>query len=80
VGLLAKRALLDAASEKFDVFVTVDKNMRHQQSLKGKSLAVIILDVPNVEVETYARFTPAAVQAIREAKPDVFTVVLDPMM
>jgi hypothetical protein len=36
--------LLDAAEAAgFDVFVTTDRNLRHQQNLRGRSLAIVIL-------------------------------------
>ncbi|HEY4354175.1 MAG TPA: DUF5615 family PIN-like protein [Acidobacteriaceae bacterium] len=35
--------LLAAAEEAFDVFVTTDKNMRYQQTLTGRKIAVILL-------------------------------------
>ena len=44
--------LLAAAEGRFDVFVTTDKNLRHQQNLQGRKLAVLLLpsnQVPVVE-------------------------------
>ena len=44
--------LLTAAVGQFDVFVTTDKNLRHQQNLQGRKLAVLLLpsnQVPIVE-------------------------------
>ena len=35
--------LLDAAQVDFDVLLTVDQNIRHQQSMVGRSLALIVL-------------------------------------
>lgn len=35
--------LLAAAEEKFDVLVTTDQNLRYQQSLEGRKLAVPVL-------------------------------------
>ena len=34
--------LLSAAEGKFDVLVTTDQNLRHQQSLAGRKLAVLV--------------------------------------
>jgi len=36
-------ALLALASQQFDVFVTVDRNLAFQQNLEGLSIAVIVL-------------------------------------
>jgi hypothetical protein len=44
--------LLAAAEGQFDVFVTTDKNLRYQQNLQGRKLAVLLLpsnQVPIVE-------------------------------
>lgn len=44
--------LLAAAEGQFDVFVTTDKNLRYQQNLQGRRLAVLLLpsnQVPIVE-------------------------------
>jgi hypothetical protein len=35
--------LLKAAEQQFDVLVTTDKNLRHQQDLKRQRMAVLIL-------------------------------------
>jgi hypothetical protein len=44
--------LLAVAEGQFDVFVTTDKNLRYQQNLQGRKLAVLLLpsnQVPIVE-------------------------------
>jgi hypothetical protein len=35
--------VLAAAEESFDVFVTTDKNLRYQQNLAGRRLAILVL-------------------------------------
>ena len=40
---LANGDLLDAAERDFDVLVTTDQNLPHQQNLKGRQLAILIL-------------------------------------
>lgn len=35
--------LLSAAEEAFDVLVTTDRNLRHQQNLTGRRLAILVL-------------------------------------
>jgi len=32
----------------FDVFVTADKNMRYQQNLKGRTIAIVVLSTPQM--------------------------------
>ncbi len=44
---LSNGALLKAAEEAgFNAFVTVDKGLRFQQNLKGRTVTLITLDVP----------------------------------
>ena len=40
---LANGALLQAAEAQFDVFVTTDQNLRYQQNLAGRRLAILVL-------------------------------------
>jgi len=40
--------LLKAAEEAgFDVLLTTDKNIRYQQNLKGRRLAIVVLGIRN---------------------------------
>jgi hypothetical protein len=40
---LANGDLLNAAEASFDAFVTTDHNLRYQQNLSGRQLAILIL-------------------------------------
>ena len=49
---LTNGELLAAAEKQFDVFVTTDQNLRYQQSLVGRKLAVLVLPTtswPNLQ-------------------------------
>jgi hypothetical protein len=35
--------LLDAAESQFELFVTTDQNLRYQQNLTGRKLAILVL-------------------------------------
>lgn len=39
--------LLEAADKLFDVFVTTDKNLRHQQNLSERRIAILVLPTAN---------------------------------
>ena len=39
--------LLREAEERFEVFVTTDQNLRYQQNLGGRRLAIIVLPTTN---------------------------------
>ena len=43
-------ALLNLVEGQFDVFITTDKNMSHQQNLSGRKLAFIVLPTNQVPV------------------------------
>jgi hypothetical protein len=40
---LGNGALLAKAEEQFDVLVTTDRNLQHQQNLGGRRLAILVL-------------------------------------
>ena|SRR5512146_2538240 len=48
--------LLRRAEELFDVFVTADQNLRHQQNLSGRKLAILVL--PSNQVPLVVRLVP----------------------
>jgi hypothetical protein len=60
---LKNGALLTAISGLFDVFVTVDQNLRHQQNLSSISFGIVVLSVPSNRLgdvrATLARLVPA---------------------
>jgi hypothetical protein len=75
---LQNGALIAAADGIYDVLVTVDKNMRFQQSLKGRSLTVVVLDVPDVEILTYQRFVSTLRKSLSKLAEGQFIIVIDP--
>jgi predicted nuclease of predicted toxin-antitoxin system len=55
-------ALLAMAEGEFDVFVTTDKNLRSQQNLTGRRLAII--ELPTNQVPVVASLVPAVREAL----------------
>lgn len=45
--------LLALAQESFDVFVTIDRGLEHQQALEKLDLGILIAHVPNNEIASY---------------------------
>ena len=46
-------ALLKHAEEQFDALITTDKNLRHQQDLRSRRLAILVLPTtswPKIEI------------------------------
>jgi predicted nuclease of predicted toxin-antitoxin system len=54
--------LLALAEKQFDVFITADRQLRHQQNLTGRRLSVIVL--PTNQVPAVIALLPAIQQAI----------------
>jgi hypothetical protein len=70
---LTNGELLKVAEEQFDVFVTADKNIRHQQNLTGKKLAVVVL--PSNQVPVVARLIPAIERSLKTIKPGILVEI-----
>ena len=58
--------LLREAERAFDVLITTDKNLRYQQNLRGRRLAIIVLPEPTwVTVRQHANTVVQACTAIK---------------
>ncbi|WP_420454508.1 hypothetical protein [Rubrivirga sp.] len=72
---LKNGALLRAASGEFDVFVTVGRNLQHQQNLSVLDLAVVVIRSVSNAFKDVAPLMPAVNEAVRRAHPGAATVV-----
>ena len=63
---LTNGELLAAAEGRFDVLVTTDRNLRHQQSLSGRKLAVLVL--PTTSWPRLRAHVPSIVSALASVK------------
>jgi predicted nuclease of predicted toxin-antitoxin system len=64
---LSDSALLDAIEGRFDVLVTLDRNLTYQQKIAGRPIAVIVLRVPEQTPEAFRALIPALKEAIAKA-------------
>jgi hypothetical protein len=62
--------LLKLAAPDFDVLITSDKNLRHQQNLALFDIAVILL--PTNQVPAVEALTPKIIEALDNIKPNDF--------
>ncbi len=62
-------ALLSLASEHFEVFVTVDRNLSFQQNLDSFSIAVIVLRAKTNRLADLRPLVPSLLAAIEFAAP-----------
>jgi hypothetical protein len=61
--------LLRAAEEQFDVFITTDQNLRYQQNLAGRRLAILALPTTKwSEIRKHELEVAAAVDAIQSGE------------
>jgi len=61
--------LLRRAENDFNVWVTADQNIEHQQNLKQFSIAVVVLVVPRNELESLLPLMPRLQEALRTVQP-----------
>jgi hypothetical protein len=55
--------LLALAEANFDIFITTDQNLRHQQNLTGRRLAIMVL--PSNQVPIVVKLLPTIEQVIQ---------------
>jgi hypothetical protein len=66
--------LLDAAEAAgFEVFVTADKNLRYQQNLAGRKIAIVVIG--NAQWRVLQKYVDLVVSAVDVAKPGSYTEV-----
>ena len=63
--------LLRLAEKEFDVFVTMDKNLEHQQNLGNLDLAVVVIRAYSNAFVVVRELMPAVNEAVRRAVPGV---------
>ena len=59
--------LLRRAEEQFDIFVTADQNLRYQQNLSGRTIAILVL--PSNQVPLVAQLVPAVEALLTTIQP-----------
>jgi hypothetical protein len=65
----ARRDLLAKKMESFDVLVTIDKNIPHQQNLSGRGLAILIIRSISNDIDDIRPHIAQALVALRSIKP-----------
>jgi hypothetical protein len=69
--------LLDVAEGSFDVLLTVDRSIEHQQDLRSRHIALVILVAPSNRLPSLRPLVPALLQALDTIKPgDVVHIAL----
>ncbi|OLD84453.1 MAG: hypothetical protein AUF64_01620 [Chloroflexi bacterium 13_1_20CM_54_36] len=61
--------LLALAEEQFDVFVTIDKNIRYQQNMTGRNIAILIIRPASNDLDDIRPHVPHALIELQSLKP-----------
>jgi hypothetical protein len=67
--------LLNLAEQQFDVFLTADRNIEHQQNMRNRHIVLVVLISPDNKLETLAELMPDLDRALQEITPGVVTHV-----
>lgn len=62
--------LLKSAEAAFDIFITTDRNLRYQQNLRDRRLAILVL--PTTSWPTIQRHLAAVADAVNALEPGAF--------
>jgi len=70
-GLSGKQngELLSEAENEFDVLITIDKNIPHQQNMAGRRLAILIIRPASNDIDDIRPHVPQALVALQSIKP-----------
>jgi predicted nuclease of predicted toxin-antitoxin system len=67
--------LLSLAEQQYDVLVTIDRNIRHQQNLTGRKISILIIRTVSNDYEDIRPHIPAAVEALKSIRTGQFVEV-----
>lgn len=67
--------VLRRADQQFDVLVTMDQNLPHQQHLPAYEVAVVVLNAPSNAFPDVVEMMPRVNEQVRHAKEGKATVV-----
>ena len=68
-GLTNDRLLAAAEQAGFDVPITVDQNLPHQQSLQGRAISIVVLQARTTTFDDLVALIPDALDALEIMKP-----------
>lgn len=74
-GGIKNGKLLKLISQEFDVFITSDKNLKHQQNLDGLNISIVVL--PSNQVPVVKRLVPTIDEALANVSPPELVEISD---
>lgn len=71
MGWAAKKngELLKLVESEFEVFITVDRNLRRQQNLASSPLKFVVIVAPSNQYDSLAPLIPRAEEAVKKPAP-----------
>jgi len=72
---LANGALMNRARDRFDVFITVDRGIPHQQNLRKERLALIVIHAVRNDAEVLMQFIPRVREALTTIQPGDVVII-----
>ena len=67
--------LLSLISGKFDVFLTIDQNIRHQQNLTNLPFAILFVSIPNNMIESYLPIYELMRETAQKLQPGELAII-----
>jgi hypothetical protein len=67
-GLSNGRLLAAAEQLRFEVLITVDRNIPHQQTLRDRGIAVVILEARTTDIDDLLALIPELIAALAKVK------------
>ncbi len=61
--------LIALAEKKFNVLITIDKNIRYQQNIAGRNIAILIIRAASNDLDDIRPHVPQALAALRSIRP-----------
>ena len=74
-GGIKNGALIKLADSQFDIFVTIDKNLKYQQNLSRQRMAIILISVQDNKVQTILKKISAFLGALNSIQPSQYIEV-----
>lgn len=65
---LKDQPLLAKAQKRFDIFITIDKNLSYQQKISTFAIAVIVLEANSNRYKDLVKFVESASEVIKSAE------------
>ncbi len=65
--------IIELADRKFDVLLLADKNLRYQQNLTGRNLALV--ELPTNRLPLLLQIIDKIVKTVEQAKPGTYSII-----